>query len=238
MESADRRHDTRRRLAALGALSSAGLALAGAEAEAGIVVTTVNHDIGFATGDVSSFALSALPGANGNVVIKTATYAPGHSHSLLVSGKPGNVFRIGASLLSTFLLAQRFNKGATLNQANLKTPAAFISAANNTTGPIVAPFTDKYFLFSFQDVSQGNKVLYGWIEGSLTDNTHDKMTYHLTAYAYDNTGAVIKAGDTGTAAVPEPGAATLGLLGAALVGGAAGVRRWKKARAEAAPTTG
>ena len=230
MSTDDRRREDGRRLAAIGALSAAGLALTGAEAEAGIVVTTVNQDIGFAAGDVSAVTLDALPTVGNKVLIAATPGTTGNFHLLLAEGVQAKGFKLGVYLLGQTTFASRFNKGATLNQAVLKTSAGFIAVVNQTSGSASGTFTDKYFLFSFQDAS--NKTLYGWIEGSLTDNSYDNGTYHLTAYAYDDTGAVIHAGDTG-ATVPEPGAATLGLLGAAMVGGAAGVRRWKKARASA-----
>ena len=229
----DHRRESGRRLAALGALSSAGLAIAGSEAEAGIVVTTVNQDIGFAAGDLSSLELTGLPTVNFNVLIARTTYPGGRSRSLVVSGAGVKGFQLGdfKTTVSNLSFASRFAKGATLNQAAIKRSGGYITIATKSGSSASSKFTDKYFLFSFKDAS--NKVLYGWIEGSLTDNTYDSMTYHLTSYAYDDTGAAIHAGDTG-AAVPEPGTASLGLLGAALVGGAAGVRRWKEAKAEAA----
>ena len=231
MSSADRRGITGRRLAALGALSSAGLALAGTDAEAGVVVTTVNGtagvNIGFATNDVQSFALSALPGGNSNIYIGRGG-TNGLSHGLFVSGLPAKSgFVIGDFQRFGFPFVSTVPKGATLFQAHHLLSGGFITVANSShSNGFLGPFAPAYFLFAFFDAGQ---PLFGWIYGSLPDSTFNNMTFNLISYAYDDSGGVLPAG-----AVPEPGTAELGLLAGALIGGAAGVRRWKKAKAEAA----
>jgi hypothetical protein len=56
------------------------------------------------------------------------------------------------------------------------------------------------------------------------------MSYNLISYAYDTTpGVKIGAGFTGASATPEPSTDVLGAM-AALMLGAAGVRKWNKAR--------
>ncbi len=231
MSSADRRGSTGRRLAALGALSSAGLAFAGTDAEAGVVVTTVNGtagvNIGFAAGDLPSFAPSALPGGNSNIYIGRGSV--GHSRSLFVSGLPaksgfviGDFERFGLNFVSTV------QKGATNGHHGGSVgflSGGFITVANSSHS-FLGPFAPSYFLFAFLDAGQ---PLFGWIYGSLPDSSYDNMTFNLIAYAYDDTGAILPAG-----AVPEPGTAVQGLLAGALIGGAAGVRRWKKAKAQVA----
>jgi hypothetical protein len=94
-----------------------------------------------------------------------------------------------------------------------------------------APYTDQYALFQFT-CPAGN--CYGWLELSLINNADAfgmgngfGPDMQLVEWGYDNTGAQDPAGDMG--GVPEPGTlATTGL--AALVLGAAGVRRWLAAR--------
>lgn len=89
-----------------------------------------------------------------------------------------------------------------------------------------APFESRpYFLFRFND---NGSTLYGWGQLSeFIDTSGPEVT--LVDYAYDTTGAFLPAGTTG-APVPEP-AETIPLALSALVLGAAGVRRWRAAKA-------
>jgi PEP-CTERM motif len=225
-----RRRETTRRVASLGALSAVGLALAGTEVDAGIIVTNVNQNIGFGPSDVSSVTMSNLPGGNSGVVVAASQYLGTKIRSLGVFGSLAHYFRIKTFQSSGDRFALRLNAGMkwgsigggkySYGLANVKT--------SKGSGPNVGTFTDKYFAFEFKDSSQGDALRYGWIEGSLTDDTYGNMTYHFTACAYDDTGAQIAMGQ---ASVPEPATANLMLLGGALVVGAAGVRRWKRAKA-------
>jgi hypothetical protein len=72
---------------------------------------------------------------------------------------------------------------------------------------------------------------FGWIRLKVTDGgAGDGFPHQLTAvdWAYDNTGAPIRAGEThaSSAAVPEPSTFALALLGA----GFAGVLAWRRRR--------
>ncbi len=89
-------------------------------------------------------------------------------------------------------------------------------------------FSNEYALFRF---NPGSGPLYGWIElsGSVTKAAGPNSSYGplvtVQGWAYDTTGAPIPAGY-----VPEPD--TFALTGlAALAFGAAGMRRWRAARA-------
>lgn len=123
--------------------------------------------------------------------------------------------------------------------------------------------TNKYLLFRFiPDATQPTRYDYGWVEmttGTAQSNP-DRLSVTFTRWAYDDTGAVIGAGQTQSAAVPEldpqgmAGVATLvagafGLLerrrrrageamGGALVEGARALRRWRRERAAAGPIGG
>lgn len=122
-------------------------------------------------------------------------------------------------------------------------------------------FTDKYLLFKFTNTEQ-SAINYGWIHlASATRTVGDKtaMSVTIDGWAYRTDGQPIGAGQTliSPSAVPEidPTAATSALaaaagalslleqrrrrgageaMGGALVSGAAGLRRWREARATAA----
>ncbi|WOO43689.1 PEP-CTERM sorting domain-containing protein [Rubellicoccus peritrichatus] len=73
----------------------------------------------------------------------------------------------------------------------------------------------------FQFNPSGSLVLYGWAEVILTEGG-DSGTFEVVQWAYDDSGANIQT------PVPEPATAALGLGALAL--GAAGLRRWRKAK--------
>jgi hypothetical protein len=93
-------------------------------------------------------------------------------------------------------------------------------------------YAHDYLPFEFKDSTQGNKMLYGWVDVSLTnqgllDNpvgVGPQLT--IWRYAYDDTGTPIIMGQT---AVPEPASMSLMALGAMALG-ARGVRAWRKKR--------
>jgi len=89
--------------------------------------------------------------------------------------------------------------------------------------------TSQYALFTFEDASSNN--YYGWLQLDSAVSGSAGPLITLNEWAYDDTpGEFIAAGDTG---VPEP--STMDLTGlAALILGAAGLRRWRAARKPAA----
>lgn len=88
-------------------------------------------------------------------------------------------------------------------------------------------FSHLYAAFEFADAATGYNEWYGWAELSLNNSTPAGPDVTIEGYAYDNTGAQISTGDT-TSSVPESGpTAVLAAIGAALVLGADGIRRWR-----------
>ena len=220
-----------RRLASLCALSAAGVAAtAGQDADAAIIYTTVNEDIGFGTGNSS---IEILPLAGGiRFGVATTTFA-GFSRSLFIAGTSNANFQVKTQVFGNYGFALPLAAGLKFDSAPGGASSGgyleYVSSSGSAVGP--GKFTDMYYAFSF--VSAG-KTLYGWVLGSLTDISYDGLSYHLTSYAYEDTGIQIATGQLSPAVVPEPASASLALLGGALVAGAAGVRRWKKAKAEEA----
>lgn len=97
-----------------------------------------------------------------------------------------------------------------------------------------ANFSSEYYLFKFQDAA--SVTHYGWIEGTLSNSNGGKpgVTFDLISYAWDSdtSGTQIFAGQTtpspgGSGTAPEPSTGAMGAI-AALILGAAGVRKWKK----------
>ncbi|WOO39815.1 hypothetical protein [Rubellicoccus peritrichatus] len=81
-----------------------------------------------------------------------------------------------------------------------------------------------YFGFRFEN---GGTTLYGWAQITMFDKTNPAgpgVTMHQ--WAYEDDGGSIRVGDTGV--IPEPAAVATGLGALAL--GAAGLRRWRKAK--------
>jgi hypothetical protein len=88
-------------------------------------------------------------------------------------------------------------------------------------------FSSKYLAFEFKGGSPDSTMLYGWVQLGLNNGpilTGDFPKLMISGWAYDNTGAQIPMG-----AVPEPGSASLLVLGA-LALGAKGVRSWRRNR--------
>lgn len=218
-----------RPLRTLGALSAAGLAMTqGGDADAAVVVTTVNQSYGFGPGD-SNFEVFDLPGAN--------DFAIGAFTSFSLAGiaffgypsasVPSSGFILGVFSTFGYPIGSRLDAGQTIFEASGPSTFAFVNIASSS-GTVLpgGTFTDKYFGFIFEDTSlPGDPIRFGWIRGSLTDDSYGGMSFFFHSYAYDDTGAVIPMGY-----VPEPSTLVSGLLGA-LILGAAGVRRWKAERA-------
>jgi hypothetical protein len=93
----------------------------------------------------------------------------------------------------------------------------------------VAPFSHEYSLFRF--TTPAGQTDYGWVQLSYAVGVNPGTGPDLTIidYAWDNSGALLPAGDTGA---PEPSSMAMTGLGA-LALGAVGLRRWRKNRSAA-----
>lgn len=155
-----------------------------------------------------------------------------------MGGAPLNQFGVAASRTwGRFTTTSRFSSSHfvttfTTVDGHRSGYNTFTSFTNrfSTTGHFANPasYSNEFALFTFNFNAQN---YFGWVELSLNnqdtfggnDGTGPDLT--ATAWAFDT--SPLPAGDTGN--VPEPGTlATTGL--AALVLGAAGVRRWRAAR--------
>jgi hypothetical protein len=88
-------------------------------------------------------------------------------------------------------------------------------------------YDHQYLAFQFKDSSHGNAVVYGWVELSEHFPASGGPEVTIFGYAYDNTGAPVATG-----IVPEPASGSLLAFGAMTLG-AAGVRNWRRRRAQA-----
>jgi hypothetical protein len=222
------------RRALLASLSTAGMALVGgSEAEAGIVLTTVNQDVGWVNGVQSADFIGALPGFYGLNAIKIHA-SNGSSYRSLLFNNPGSVYIKAhggtASGHGRFaVIAEKGQKwsGIGINSSNFRAQIATNTSGGNPSG--IPPFTEKFFAFKFNiGTTNSYRYRYGWLEASLTNRSFSNLFLHIDSYAYDDTGAQIAMGDAG---VPEPSSAIQLLALAAMTSGAAGVRRWKAVKA-------
>jgi len=129
--------------------------------------------------------------------------------------------------------------GATVNTGTNAGTFANVNLGNSAgsnSGNAAFSGSSKYLLFSFNNAGNVN---YGWLElvAATTGLTGGVSQYSVTLgnWAYDNSGYQLRAGEFSP--VPEAGSASM-TMAAALVLGAAGLRRYRKQRAALLPKDG
>ncbi len=216
------------------ALAAGSLALLPMGAEAGIVyhpegVGPINVHSPYTPWDVDSgnpnnagdeFLMAGFHGTSASISTAAPGFARGmvqtNSQSARTFQKLAMGFAIGPSL------SGHYRWGAT------HVVRTIISHGGTTVGSGAAPggFTgggNEYFGFRFTDLTGG--LFYGWANLNI-DLANQQFS--ITEWAYNDVAeAPIAVGDTGTAAVPEPGTLSLALLGM----GAGGLRAWRGRKA-------
>jgi hypothetical protein len=218
-------------------------ALAGSSANAQIVLTDVNVDIGYGPGGSASFT-SSLPGISQFAILRSNPSSSSVHLIGLRGGEPGYLLVKTAQTRNTFFqentiaispLGAKWSSipGTVDNGARF---AGVFSGQSTDGGHSTRnfgyrTFTDGYFAFEFEDTTNGNQLDFGYIKASLTDDTFGGLTLHISDYAFDASGQEIAMGALPTASgVPEPSPALALAALSALSLGAVGVRRMKANR--------
>lgn len=229
-------------------LSALGATLiAGADARA--AEFTINGgagvDVGFVSGQSTTGFTMPLPGINQGIFQATTSHRSGHTYHAvnLLDVREGSADFHWPS----FEVLAKY--GVVPFEATLVGPGVSFNGATTLSGRISrlqsgetgSTASDEYVAFRFMD---GAVQYGGWAEVSILDDSYSNLTVNISEIAWQagrlDTGVTPTGGLTGNivattelSGAPEPG--TLGLLaiGAALFG-AAGLRRWKTARVQAA----
>ena len=218
----------------IASVAAAGVSLLACQyADAGehVCFSRRNVSVGFAAGDVSSFRLSIASLSPG---FKLAKLDQGLVHAIDFKGttSPNNA---NFHIKTTHFILAPGGYGRKFSQIGAGASTPLISLACATAGGFKggADFSREYYAFSFLDASA--LTHYGWIYGALS-GVYSDMSYNVISWAYDTTpGEQIGMGFTGAStpepSTPEPSTFVLDAM-AALILGAAGVRRRNTARAQ------
>jgi hypothetical protein len=223
-----------KKLASLSALGAGAVAWGVQPADASTIVYSgpVNAQVGFDRGFSASYLSPVLGLSGAKFGFKTSSSLFNNFfHRSVYASRGGGVlnFAKGSSTLRVFNAGAKWSSSTTSGGAALVAKRRWNLTTASSTG--LGSFANKYALIKF---NSGLGTDYGWIllslsvTGAVSASGTDGPNLTILSYAYDTSGALIAAGDTGIAAVPEPGAFALTGLGA-LALGAAGLRRWRAA---------
>jgi len=213
----------------LASVAAAGVSLLACQsADAGTIdVFTPNVNVGFAAGDLNTYKFDLASLTHTALRLVRSVNDPERSLALqgtvsFANSKVG--FRTSNGLAAPAAYGKKFSQAGSHSVPDF----AVALATRQTDGAAQgAPFSQEYYAFYFLDAL--SQTHYGWIYGTLTGG-YSTITYNLISYAYDTTpGVEIGMGFTGASTTPEPSTAALGAM-AALILGAAGVRKWNKAQ--------
>jgi len=223
-----------KQLASITAVGAGAIALTGGKAEASIIDSgLLNTPIIFQSNSVLSGFAQA-----GSALFHSLAGGPSFAIKLFsAKSSSGTYNRFAVESMNTggVFKDPRVVAGATWNTAisngtNYGRLGYRRWGMSQTTTRGLPSVTDTYSLFRF---TGGSGVEYGWLEFSVSvvnansAAAADGPNVTLVQYAFDNTGATIAAGDG--AVTPEPSSIAESSL-AALILGAEGLRRWRKAR--------
>ena len=224
----------RARLASLSALGAGALGVATQNAEASsIVYTPLNGEVGFYSGAKSIFTFSTfkapvIPGLS--LYFRRSALLTSTNASRLATGKVDMVGVLGG-------LGFRVTPAASGSKWSYGVGGLAFSQAlgQRTAGGSTLHFGNPngtfYKLFAF--VTPSSSIDFGWVKLNESLSSTSGPDVKIEGIAYDTSGALIAAGDTGQAPTPEPSTAALAGL-SALALGATGLRRWRKVRKPAA----
>jgi hypothetical protein len=224
---------TLKKFASLSAAGAGALAIGTDNAQAAAIVIdpTPDENVGFASGAVSSFIHYFGPGAAFGFFRGTSFSSTTQSNYVSAAGLNLVLNTNGSGYLRIVgngaVFSGANNSYASIAYWHRHTSNSASSSTSHTGG--LSPFSSEYALFRFLLNGQTH---YGWIQLSLINPLSDEgptVTIHRFAYE-DQPDTLLESGDVqGAATVPEPSAFVMTGLGA-LALGAAGLRRWRKAK--------
>jgi hypothetical protein len=216
----------------LASVAAAGVSLLACQsADAGTIdVFTPNANVGFAAGDVNKFKLDIASLKSSGFSLVSLVNAGSRTLRFNTVGTNASDVRLRTTGVNS--LATPGAYGKKFSQIGAGSVILFVTLEHRSVNGVGGgeTFSQEYYAFSFTDDTSYH-THYGWIYGTLTGG-YSNMNYNLISWAYDTTpNEQITMGQTQvSSSTPEPSTAALGAM-AALILGAAGVRKWNEAKA-------